>query len=104
MLEIYSILTTLIIIFLLFKIYRMFTIIVKFEQFFIDLKGRSERALSKLKYIDSTGHFESDDEVGWTFDHIKNIILDIDNFFVEQFQEEREETQTESSNEENKEK
>ena len=103
MLQIYSILTTLVIVFLLFKIYRMFTIIVKFEEFFVDLKGRSERALSKLKYIDSTGHFESDDEVGWTFDHIKNIISDIDNFFIEQFQE-KQSVETESSNEENTEK
>ena len=33
-----------------------------------------------LKVIDSTGHFESDDEIGSIFDSIKEIINDLNNF------------------------
>ena len=36
-----------------------------------------------LTAIDSTGHFESDDEIGSIFDSIKEIINDLNNF-VEQ--------------------
>ena len=36
-----------------------------------------------LTTIDSTGHFESDDEIGAIFDSIKDIINDLNNF-VEQ--------------------
>ena len=33
-----------------------------------------------LTAIDSTGHFESDDEIGSIFDSIKDIINDLNNF------------------------
>jgi len=33
-----------------------------------------------LTTIDSTGHFESDDEIGSIFDSIKEIINDLNNF------------------------
>ena len=33
-----------------------------------------------LTKIDSTGHFESDDEIGSIFDGIKDIISNLDNF------------------------
>ena len=35
---------------------------------------------SDLNDIDSTGHFESDDEIGAIFDSIKEIINDLNNF------------------------
>ena len=34
----------------------------------------------ELKDIDSTGHFESDDEIGTIFEGIKDIINDLNNF------------------------
>ena len=34
----------------------------------------------ELKDIDSTGHFESDDEIGSIFDSIKEVINDLNNF------------------------
>ena len=37
----------------------------------------------ELKDIDSTGHFESDDEIGTIFEGIKEVINDLNNF-VEQ--------------------
>ena len=34
---------------------------------------------SDLEEIDSTGHFESDDEVGQIFSNIKEVIIKLDN-------------------------
>jgi len=33
----------------------------------------------RMKQIDASGHFESDDEVGFFFDELKNIQLVLDN-------------------------
>ena len=41
---------------------------------------RVNRVQQELKDIDSTGHFESDDEIGSIFDSIKEIINDLNNF------------------------
>ena len=41
---------------------------------------RIEYIQEDLKNIDSTGHFESDDEIGAIFDSIKEIINDLNNF------------------------
>lgn len=69
--------------FLILKIYRMFTLLSNMEDFFLEIKDLANRSLTKMKQIDSTGHFENDDEVGWTFQVIQGIIRDIDNFFIE---------------------
>tara|TARA_Y100000996_G_C21970274_1_gene416115 strand:+ start:198 stop:458 length:261 start_codon:yes stop_codon:yes gene_type:complete len=39
-----------------------------------------EAVQSNLKEVDSKGYFEEDDEVGSTFDRIKQIINELDNF------------------------
>ena len=41
---------------------------------------RVSQVQSDLNDIDSTGHFESDDEIGSIFDSIKDIINDLNNF------------------------
>ena len=38
----------------------------------------------RLKQIDSTGHFESDDEVGTVFDAIKETVNELDEFINEE--------------------
>jgi len=45
-----------------------------------DFSDRVSQVQSDLKDIDSTGHFESDDEIGAIFDSIKDIINDLNNF------------------------
>ena len=39
---------------------------------------RIERVQSDLKEVDSTGHFEADDEIGTIFTGIKEIISDLE--------------------------
>ena len=45
-----------------------------------DFGDRVTRVQQELSEIDSTGHFESDDEIGSIFDSIKEVINDLNNF------------------------
>ena len=50
------------------------------ETWIEDFSDRIERVQQELKDIDSTGHFESDDEIGTIFESIKEVVNDISNF------------------------
>ena len=50
------------------------------ETWIEDFSDRISRVQQELSEIDSTGHFESDDEIGSIFDSIKEIINDLNNF------------------------
>jgi hypothetical protein len=50
------------------------------ETWIEDFSDRVSQVQSDLNDIDSTGHFESDDEIGSIFDSIKDIINDLNNF------------------------
>ena len=45
-----------------------------------DFGDRVTRVQQELSEIDSTGHFESDDEIGTIFESIKEVVNDISNF------------------------
>ena len=50
------------------------------ETWIEDFSDRIVRVQQELKDIDSTGHFEADDEIGSIFDGIKEIINDLNEF------------------------
>ena len=50
------------------------------ETWIEDFSDRVARVQQEMSDIDSTGHFESDDEIGSIFDSIKDIINDLNNF------------------------
>ena len=50
------------------------------ETWIENFSDRVGQVQSDLNDIDSTGHFESDDEIGAIFDGIKDIINDLNNF------------------------
>ena len=50
------------------------------ETWMEDFSDRVTQVQSDLNDVDSTGHFESDDEIGAIFDSIKDIIDDLNNF------------------------
>ena len=50
------------------------------ETWMEDFSDRVARVQQELGEIDSTGHFEADDEIGSIFDSIKEIINDLNNF------------------------
>ena len=45
-----------------------------------DFSDRISKVQQELTEIDSTGHFEVDDEVGTIFESIKEVVNDISNF------------------------
>ena len=50
---------------------------VDVEKYHQVLQGLFTRALADLHQVDAKGAFQSDDEVGWTFKMIVNIIQDV---------------------------
>ena len=50
------------------------------ETWIEDFTDRISRVQQELKDIDSTGHFEADDEIGSIFDSIKEVINDLNDF------------------------
>ena len=50
------------------------------ETWMEDFSDRVSQVQNDLSDIDSTGHFESDDEIGAIFEGIKDIINDLNNF------------------------
>jgi hypothetical protein len=53
----------------------------KFYDFFTTLKSRMNESNSKLKQIDRLGSFESDDETGFIFTELRDIIDDLNKGF-----------------------
>ena len=45
-----------------------------------DFSDRVTQVQQELKEIDSTGHFEADDEIGSIFDSIKEVVNHLNNF------------------------
>ena len=50
------------------------------ETWIEDFSDRVTRVQQELRDIDSTGHFEADDEIGSIFEGIKDVIDDLNNF------------------------
>ena len=50
------------------------------ETWIEDFSDRIVRIQQELKDIDSTGHFEADDEIGTIFEGIKEVINDLNEF------------------------
>jgi hypothetical protein len=50
------------------------------ETWIENFSDKVSQVQSDLNDIDSTGHFEADDEIGSIFDSIKDIINDLNNF------------------------
>ena len=53
----------------------------KLYEFFTTLKSRMNESNSKLKQIDRLGSFEADDETGFVFTELRDIIDDLNKGF-----------------------
>tara|TARA_A100001515_G_scaffold114243_1_gene95674 strand:+ start:447 stop:659 length:213 start_codon:yes stop_codon:yes gene_type:complete len=53
----------------------------QYEIYLIRIQSLIDFSTEKMKQIDSSGHFESDDEVGFFFEEIKKIQNILDNLF-----------------------
>ena len=57
------------------------------ENFIVEFQQVIEYSSNKLKKIDSTGHFESDDEVGFIFEEIKILQKSLNELFENEIEE-----------------
>jgi hypothetical protein len=55
-------------------------LIISYENHIVNLGQLISKANEKIKEIDAKGLFDSDDEIGWFFTHIKSIQDDMNNF------------------------
>jgi hypothetical protein len=53
----------------------------RYEEFYQYLQRRIDESYSKIKQIDRIGSFEADDETGWIFKTIKDIVKQLNEFF-----------------------
>lgn len=57
-------------------------ILVSYMEYLSQMDQAIEESDKRLKEIDSTGHFEADDEIGWFFDTIKTLQDTLNSFRV----------------------
>jgi hypothetical protein len=53
------------------------------EQLILDISNIIDYISNKIQIIDSKGHFEADDEVGFFFTEIKKITKILNNLFIQ---------------------
>ena len=59
----------------------------QYESLIIEFQTIIEFATTKMKQVDSKGHYESDDETGFFFQQLKQIQLSLDGIFEEETQD-----------------
>ena len=78
------ILEIILIIFILFISYMLVLAmrrINQYEDFILQIQQIVTFATDKMKQVDSSGHYESDDETGFFFEELKNLQLALDGIF-----------------------
>lgn len=55
-------------------------LLIQQTNFILQLKNKINESDIKLNEIDEKGSFKSDDEIGWFFDNIKEIQVELNNF------------------------
>mgnify|MGYP001277598156 CR=1 FL=1 len=68
-------------IFLIVITYYALNKINQYESFILQFSQIINFATEKMKQVDSTGHYESDDETGFFFEQLKQIQLMLDDLF-----------------------
>ena len=63
-----------------------------YENIILNINNTVESIKLQLKVIDDKGTFESDDEVGFFFEEIKQLGKDLDNLFETEVEENEKET------------
>ena len=56
----------------------------QFENIVVEIQKIIEIATSKMKAVDASGHYESDDETGFFFEQLKDLQLLLDKLFESQ--------------------
>ena len=64
----------------------------EYENIILNISNTIESIKLQLKVIDDKGTFESDDEVGFFFEEVKQLGKDLDNLFETEVEENEKET------------
>jgi len=54
----------------------------QYENFILNIQNLISASTERMKQVDSTGHYESDDETGFFFEQLKQIQLMLDELFI----------------------
>ena len=76
-----NIILFIIIIFITYLLILSLRKINQYEDFILQISCIIEFSTKKMKKVDSTGHYESDDETGFFFEQLKDIQLLLDSIF-----------------------
>ena len=69
--------------------------ISNYEIIILNINDTIETIKHQLKLIDDKGHFEADDEVGFFFDEIKQLGLELEQLFETEVDDDKEEKEEE---------
>ena len=69
--------------------------ISNYEIIILNINDTIETIKHQLKLIDDKGHFEADDEVGFFFDEIKQLGLELEQLFETEVDDDKEEKKEE---------
>ena len=69
--------------------------ISNYEIIILNINDTIETIKHQLKLIDDKGHFEADDEVGFFFDEIKQLGLELEHLFETEVDDDKEEKKEE---------
>tara|TARA_B100000287_G_scaffold30276_1_gene28448 strand:+ start:940 stop:1218 length:279 start_codon:yes stop_codon:yes gene_type:complete len=61
----------------------------QYENLILDIEKTITFATEKMKIVDSSGHYESDDETGFFFEQIKSLQIMLDDIFTKEGTEEK---------------
>ena len=65
--------------------------ITQYEELILEIQQVIKFSTEKMKQVDSSGHYESDDETGFFFEQLKQIQLALDGIFEEETQDAKKE-------------
>ena len=66
--------------------------ITQYEELILQIQQVITFSTEKMKQVDVSGHYESDDETGFFFQQLKQIQLSLDGIFEEETQDAKKET------------
>jgi hypothetical protein len=66
--------------------------ITQYEELILEIQQVIKFSTDKMKLVDASGHYESDDETGFFFEQLKQIQLSLDEIFEEETQDGKKES------------
>lgn len=79
-----TIIAVVLLIFVSYLLYTALSRISQYENYIIQFQQIIQFATEKMKQVDSSGHYESDDETGFFFEQLKELQLVLNELFEEE--------------------